>query len=208
MASASPNLPLLKAMWTAIQGIGGEKRGRSYADVGMSFHPCGPYKMVFKDGLQVASVPTVSDRKYLRSELLAGIAKEARIVVAQIDAVLRRELNVPDQHDLVIDFDRNLRLIRTDGCNSFPITIERLAKSGDGASIRAELRFFLDAPRACLFIEACSTASGRSVDLLATASNRERHPRAGTYGELASKIATTFNVCLTGRWQVAAASAA
>jgi hypothetical protein len=61
------------------------------------------------------------------------------------------------------------------------------------ATLRVEMRVFLDAPRACLFAIVTHEATRQHIDLLAEAPKRMRVPRADNYAELAQRMCETIN---------------
>jgi hypothetical protein len=94
---------------------------------------------------------------------------------------------------VVIELQECLRLLRRRGNRSLSILIEPEGCAALDVCVRAEMRVFLDSPRACLFASAADAAASDAVDLLEDASKRARTPRAANYAELAVLMCATLN---------------
>jgi len=194
MLQTAPNIAYLKAAWAAFAGISGANARQSYEAAGLSFTRINHSTLVRKNEVQVSTMPIRYTRHELRVGFLGRIENEVRKAAFELDAVFYRDLLLPEGHRLVIELEECLRLLRRRGNRSLSILIEPDGDAAPGFSLRAEMRVFLDAPRACLFASVAD-ADGR-LDLLQDACKRERMPRAASYAELAAQISATLNQAL------------
>jgi hypothetical protein len=197
MLQSAPNIAYLKAAWAAFAGISGTNATQSYEAAGLSFTRINHSTLVRKNDIQVSTMPVHYTRHELRAGFLGRIENEVRKAVAEMEAVLLRDLGIPYGHRLVIELDECLRLLRRRGHRSLTI----LVKPVDGESLDTvatiEMRVFLDSPRACLFACLSDAQDTKRVDVLTHAPKRARVPRAATYAELARQMAATLNGALS-----------
>jgi hypothetical protein len=186
MISTRPNLPYLKAAWAAHASISAENCKQSYDDAGISFELVNHSWIVRKNNTLVSTMPLRYTRHELRMGFLGRIEMEARKAATEMEGGLLRDLDLPEEHTMVVELEQCMRHLRSRGSRALTIRVGPTALTAR-ASICAEILVFLDAPRACLY------AHRGSTDLLASASKRQRHPRAGTYAELAREVAATIN---------------
>ncbi|GLQ52605.1 hypothetical protein ACFFJT_14555 [Dyella flava] len=187
MISTRPNLTYLKAAWAAHAGISAENCKQSYDDAGITFERVNHSWIVRKDNTLVSTMPLRYTRHELRMGFLGRIEMEARKAAAEMEGGLLRDLNLPEDHGMIVELEEAMRHLRRRGSRALTILVGPSVLTATAEQVYAEIRVFLDAPRACLY------AHRRGADLLANASKRQRHPRAGTYGELASQVAATIN---------------
>ncbi|WP_114239326.1 hypothetical protein [Dyella sp. C9] len=197
MLNSAPNIGYLKAAWAAFEGISGVNAKQSYEDAGLIFTRINHSTLVRKGDVQVSTMPVHYTRHQLRTGFLGRIENEVRKAVAQMEPILEHQLHVPEGHELVVELEECLRLLRRMGNRSLRI----LVRPHDGveldAILCAEMRVFLDSPRACLYVALIDACSRQQFDLLADAPKRSRVLRSNSYGELAGKMATTINAALT-----------
>lgn len=196
MLHSSPNIAYLKAAWAAFAGISGANAKQSYEAAGLSFTRINHSTLVRKDNIQLSTMPVHYTRHELREGFLGRIENEVRKVVAEMEPVLLRGLQLPEGHQLVIELEECLRQLRRKGNRSLSILVQPDPNAELDATVHMEMRVFLDSPRACLFIALADMTSRHQFDLLAAAPKRVRTPRAGTYGELAGQMAATVNAAL------------
>lgn len=185
MLQAAPNIAYLKAAWAAFGGISGANAKQSYEAAGLSFTRINHSTLVRRNDVQISTMPIHYTRHELRVGFLGRIENEVRKAVAEIEAVLWRELELPEGHHLVVELEDCLRLLRRRGHRSLSIMVQ--ADGSTATCVRAEMRVFLDSPRACLY------ANDDAGDLLEDLSKRARMPRAHNYGELALQMSATLN---------------
>ncbi|GLQ47920.1 hypothetical protein GCM10007862_29710 [Dyella lipolytica] len=190
MISTRPNLAYLKAAWAAHASISAENCKQSYEEAGISFERVNHSWIVRKDDTQVSTMPLRYTRQDLRMGFLGRIEMEARKAAADIEAVLLRDLDLPDDHTISVELEQSMRQLRRNGSRALIILIGPAMLTDTPEQIYVEMHAFLDAPRACLY------ARRGTEDLLANASKRERHPRATTYIELAQMVAATLNTAM------------
>jgi hypothetical protein len=191
--STRPNLIYLKAAWAAHASISAENCRQSYEDAGISFERINHSWIVRKNGAQVSTMPLRYTRQELRMGFLGRIEMEARKAVHEMETILWHELELPDGHAVVVELEDGMRRLRRNGHRAVKIFIGPSVTIADSfPQFFAEIHVFLDAPRACLFVHQRHGKSHAAVDLLANAPKRKHHPRASTYAELASLIATTI----------------
>lgn len=193
MLQTAPNIPYLKAAWAAFAGISGANAKQSYEAAGLSFTRINHSTLVRKNQVQVSTMPVHYTRHELRVGFLGRIENEVRKAVAEMEAVFYGELNLPDGHQLVIELEECLRMLRRRGNRSLSILIEPDGPAPLAACVRVEIRVFLDAPRACVFASGADASTPGWIDLLADAPKRARTPRAERYAELARLVSTTLN---------------
>lgn len=193
MLQTAPNIPYLKAAWAAFAGISGANAKQSYEAAGLSFTRINHSTLVRKNDMQVSTMPIHYSRHELRVGFLGRIENEVRKAVHEMETVFWRELCLPEGHQVVIELEECLRMLRRRGHRSLSIVIKPDGHGLAELSVRAEMRVFLDSPRACVFASAIGAGSDSWVDLLEDASKRERMPRAKTYAELASRLCATLN---------------
>ncbi|WP_430388875.1 hypothetical protein [Dyella sp. 20L07] len=196
MLYSAPNIIYLKAAWAAFAGISGANAKQSYEAAGLSFTRINHSTLVRKNEIQVSTMPVRYTRQDLRVGFLGRIENEVRKAVALMEPILQSELCIPEGHQLVIELEECLRLLRRKGNRSLSILIEPYTPDLD-ATVRVEMRVFLDSPRACLFVCLADASLHHQFDLLATAPKRARVPRAEGYAELAKQMAETVNAALT-----------
>ena len=196
MLHSAPNIAYLKAAWAAFAGISGANAKQSYEAAGLSFTRINHSTLVRKDNVQVSTMPVHYTRHELRAGFLGRIENEVRKIVAEMEPILLRDLQLPEGRRLVIELDECLRQLRRKGNRSLSILVEPDPTAELDATVRTEMRVFLDAPRACLFICLADVASRHQFDLLTAAPKRVRMPRASSYAELASQMAGTVNAAL------------
>lgn len=193
MLQTTPNIAYLKAAWAAFAGISGSNAGQSYEAAGLSFTRINHSTVVRKNDVQVSTMPLYYTRHELRVGFLGRIENEVRKAVDEIDAVLYRDLCLPEGHQLVIELEECLRMLRRRGHRSLSIRIQPDGSAALEACALVEMRIFLDSPRACLFASAADATTNGFVDLLEDAPKRARMPRAAGYGELAAQMSVTLN---------------
>lgn len=194
MISTRPNLAYLKAAWAAHAGISAENCKQSYEEAGISFERVNHSWIVHKNETQVSTMPLRYTRQELRMGFLGRIEMEARKAVAEIEAVLLRDLDLPEGHTLIVELEESMRHLRRNGSRALAIFILPTAEASE--RIGVEIQVFLDAPRACLYAHYVTGEGYSGPDLLDGCTKRERHPRAATYTELAQRIAQTLNRAL------------
>jgi hypothetical protein len=192
MISTRPNLAYLKAAWAAHASISAENCRQSYEEAGISFERVNHSWIVRKNDTQVSTMPLRYTRQELRMGFLGRIEMEARKAAADIEAVLLRDLDLPDDHTISVELEPSMRQLRRNGSRALIILIGPAAPTDIPGQVYIEMHAFLDAPRACLY------ARRDAQNLLANASKRERHPRAATYAELAQMVAATLNTAMNG----------
>lgn len=190
MISTRPNLAYLKTAWAAHASISAENCHQSYEDAGITFEQFNHSWIVRKNDTQVSTMPLRYTRQELRMGFLGRIEMEARKAAAEIDAVLFRYLELPDDHTIIVELEESMRHLRRHGNRALTILVGPSVLADAPEQVFIEMRVFLDAPRACLY------AHRDGTDLLANLSKRERHPRAGTYAELAKLVASTLNTAI------------
>ncbi|RDS82816.1 hypothetical protein DWU98_06610 [Dyella monticola] len=196
MISARPNLAYLKAAWAAHAGISAENCRQTYEEAGISFERVNHSWIVRKDDTQVSTMPLRYTRQELRLGFLGRIEMEARKAAAEIEGVLLRDLDVPEDHVLIVELEESMRHLRRKGSRALAIFIAPTASADLSSRACVQLQVFLDAPRACLFAHRLDAEGYAGTDLLAGCSKRERHPRATTYVELGQHIVATLNTAL------------
>ena len=194
MISTRPNLAYLKAAWAAHASISAEHCKRSYEEAGISFERVNHSWIVRKNQTQVSTMPLRYTRQELRMGFLGRIEMEARKAAAEIEAVLLRDLDVPEGHTLIVELEESMRHLRRNGNRALAIFILPTAEASE--RIGVEIQAFLDAPRACLYAHHMTGEGHVGTDLLDGCAKRDRHPRATTYTELAQRIAHTLNSVL------------
>jgi hypothetical protein len=197
MLQTAPNIAYLKAAWAAFAGISGANAKQSYEAAGLSFTRINHSTLVRKNDLQVSTMPVRYTRHELRTGFLGRIENEVRKAVAEIEAVLLRDLHIPYGHQLVIELDECLRLLRRRGDRSLTILVKPSEAEPLETTAQIEMRVFLDSPRACLFAYLSDALGTKRVDVLTHAAKRARVPRAVTYAELARQMVTTLNAALS-----------
>jgi hypothetical protein len=197
MLQTAPNIAYLKAAWAALGGISGANAKQSYEAAGLSFTRINHSTLVRKNDIQVSTMPVRYTRQELRVGFLGRIENEVRKMVAQMEPILLRDLILPEGYQLVIELEECLRLLRRKGNRSLSILVIPNDAAALAATLRVEMRVFLDSPRACLFASVTHSSMRHHVDLLATAPKRVRVPRASSYAELAEQMAMTLNAALT-----------
>ncbi|RUL74550.1 hypothetical protein [Dyella choica] len=196
MIGTRPNLAYLKAAWAAHAGISAQNCHQSYEEAGISFERVNHSCIVRKDDMQVSTMPLRHTRQELRMGFLGRIELEARKAAGEIEAVLMRDLALPEGHLLMVEMEESMRHLRRRGSRALAIFIAPTAAADISSRFGVEIQAFLDAPRACLYAHALNGDGYAAVDLLADCGKRERHPRAATYGELAQRIVATLNAAL------------
>lgn len=191
MLQTAPNIAYLKAAWAAFAGISGANAKQSYEAAGLSFTRINHSTLVRKNDVQVSTMPIHYTRHDLRVGFLGRIENEVRKAAFELDAVLYRDLELPEGHRVVIELEECLRLLRRRGNRSLSIVIEPDGSAPLEAAVRVEIRVFLDAPRACMY--ACAADASGQFDLLEDAPKRVRMPRAADYAELAQQMSATLN---------------
>jgi hypothetical protein len=187
MISTSPNLTYLKAAWAAHASISAENCKQSYDEAGITFERVNHSWIVRKNNTQVSTMPLRYTRHELRMGFLGRIEMEARKAAAEIEGGLLRDLVLPENHTMIAELEQSMRHLRRRGNRALTVLIGPSVMTPSPTQMYAEILVFLDAPRACLYVHRSGT------DLLANASKRQRHPRAGTYSELARQVAATIN---------------
>jgi hypothetical protein len=193
MLQSAPNIAYLKAAWSAFAGISGANARQSYEAAGLHFTRINHSTLVRKDDVQVSTMPIHYTRHELRAGFLGRIENEVRKAVNEMEAVFWRDLCVPEGHELVIELEECLRMLRRRGHRSLSILIQPERGATPDVSVRVEMRVFLDSPRACLFASASDVTTHGDVDLLEEAPKRSRTPRAADYSALAAQISATLN---------------
>lgn len=196
MISARPNLAYLKAAWAAHAGISAENCRQTYEEAGISFERVNHSWIVRKDDTQVSTMPLRYTRQELRMGFLGRIEMEARKAAAEIEGVLLRDLDIPDDHVLVVKLEESMRHLRRKGSRALAIFIIPTGSADPSSRACVQIQAFLDAPRACLFAHRLDAEGYAGADLLAGCSKRERHPRASSYVELGQHMVTTLNTAL------------
>lgn len=195
MISTRPNLAYLKAAWAAHASISAENCRQGYDEAGISFERVNHSWIVRKNNTQVSTMPL----RYTRQDLLMGflgrIEMEARKAANEVEAVLLRDLELPEDHFMVMELEKSMRHLRRNGSRALKIFIAPREHAESLSQIHGEMHVFLDAPRACLFLTQV-TSHGTTVDMLAGVANRKRHPRAATYVELAALIVSTIDAAM------------
>jgi hypothetical protein len=191
MLQTAPNIAYLKAAWAAFAGISGANAKQSYEAAGLSFTRINHSTLVRKGDVQVSTMPIHYTRHELRVGFLGRIENEVRKAAFELDAVLYRDLELPEGHRVVIELEECLRLLRRRGNRSLSILIEPDGPAPLDAAVRVEMRVFLDAPRACVY--ACAADASGPFDLLEDAPKRVRMPRAANYAELAQQMSAALN---------------
>ncbi|GLQ95756.1 hypothetical protein [Dyella mobilis] len=187
MISTRPNLAYLKAAWAAHASISAEHCRQSYDEAGIRFERVNHSWIVRKNDTQVSTMPLHYTRQDLRMGFLGRIEMEARKAVAEVEGNLLRYLMLPESYTMIVELEESMRHLRRRGHRAVTILIGPSAMDGEMPPIYVEVQLFLDAPRACVY------AHCEGEDLLEQAPKRHRHPRAGTYAELARLIAETVN---------------
>jgi hypothetical protein len=186
MISTRPNLAYLKAAWAAHASISAEHCKQSYDDAGIHFERVNHSWIVRKNNTQVSTMPLRYTRQDLRMGFLGRIEMEARKAALEIEGSLLRDLALPESYTMIVELEEAMRGLRRRGSRALKILLGPSAPY-TSTLMSAEILVFLDAPRACLY------AQQHGTDLLASASKRQRHPRAATYAELGWQIAETIN---------------
>lgn len=195
--STRPNLAYLKAAWAAHASISAENCRQSYDDAGISFERINHSWIVRKNGTQVSTMPLRYTRQELRMGFLGRIEMEARKAVHEMETILWHELELPEEHAIVVELEDGMRRLRRNGHRAVNIFMgPPVALADSFPQFFAEIHVFLDAPRACLFVHQRNGKNQTAIDLLANASKRKRHPRAASYAELAKLIATTIQAAV------------
>ena len=193
MLHTAPNIAYLKAAWAAFAGISGANARQSYEAAGLSFTRINHSTLVRKNHVQVSTMPVHYTRHELRVGFLGRIENEVRKAVAEMEAVFWRDLRLPEGHQVVIELEECLRMLRRRGNRSLSILIQPIDAATADPRVNVEMHVFLDSPRACLFAHMADAALPGSVDLLEEAPKRARLPRAASYAELASQMSATLN---------------
>lgn len=194
MISSRPNLAYLKAAWAAHASISAENCRQSYDDAGISFERVNHSWIVRKSGTQVSTMPLRYTRQELRMGFLGRIEMEARKAAREMETILLHNLDLPEDHSLIVELEEAMRHLHRNGARSMKIFVgPSVLAASSFPQLYAEIHVFLDAPRACLFIHERSSAEEAVVDLLANAEKRKRHPRAASYAELAQIIVATIH---------------
>jgi hypothetical protein len=196
MISTRPNIPYLKAAWAAHASISAANCRQTYEEAGITFERVNHSWIVRKDDTQVSTMPLRYTRQELRMGFLGRIEMEARKAAAEMEAVLLRDLVLPDDHTIIVEVEESMRKLRRHGSRALSILIGPSVLASIPGQVYAEIHAFLDAPRACVFAHRADAQGGEPSDLLGDASKRERHPRAVTYAELAALIAETLNAAI------------
>lgn len=199
MISTRPNLPYLKAAWAAHASISAENCKQSYDEAGISFERVNHSWIVRKNNTQVSTMPLRYTRQDLRMGFLGRIEMEARKAASELEGGLLRDLVLPENHTMMMELEQSMRDLRRRGHRSLTILIGP-ATPTSSAPVYAEIQVFLDAPRACLYAHHNGTD-----DLLASATKRQRHPRASSYAELAQQVTATLNDAFSGMFLAEAA---
>ncbi|WP_445146567.1 hypothetical protein [Dyella sp. Tek66A03] len=200
MLPSAPNIAYLKAAWAAFAGISGNNAKQSYEEAGLSFTRINHSTLVRKNDVQVSTMPVRYTRQDLRTGFLGRIENEVRKIVAEMESVFFRDLQLPEGHCLVIELEECLRQLRRKGNRSLSIMIQPDEAEGVSATALIEMRVFLDSPRACVFACLSDADNSHRIDLLGGAPKRARVPRAEGYAELARHIVATINEALTGAY--------
>lgn len=198
MIGARPNLAYLKAAWAAHASISAENCRQGYDEAGISFERVNHSCIVRKNGTQVSTMPLRHTRQELRMGFLGRIEMEARKAAAEIEAVLLRDLILPDNHMLIVELEESMRHLRRRGHRALAMFIAPAAGADPSRRVGIEIQLFLDAPRACLYAHILNADGSAGPDLLANCAKRDRHPRAATYGELGQRIVATLHGALAG----------
>lgn len=196
MISTQPNLVYLKAAWAAHASISAENCRQTYEEAGISFERVNHSWIVRKNDTQVSTMPLRYTRQDLRMGFLGRIEMEARKAAAEIESILLRDLDLPEEHTLVVELEESMRHLRRRGHRVLAMFITPTAAANLSARVGVEIQVFLDAPRACLYAHRIDAEGYIGADLLAECSKRERHPRSTTYAELGQRIVATLNAAL------------
>jgi len=185
---AGIDLTRLAATWKAVEAISGENLRRSYEKSGITVCRTSGAVVVAHRGVPVAAMTARFSRRELFDQMIHWLRDQgARIAQTLLEAW--GDLPIPPGHELVADIPSELRWIQVIRSNKVSVSVRPLrVRAADQARVHAELRVFLDEPRAILFIDREGGSAGR-VDLL---EGEERHVRAATYQELAQLIAQQF----------------
>jgi len=202
MLQSAPNLDYLKAAWSALASISGRNASQSYEACGLSLQRINHSTIVHKGAVQVATMPLRYTRGELRVGFLGRIENEVRKAVAELETVLIHTLDLPERHQFVVELEESMRALRRAGSRLLSMYVVPESDADPATAMAAEMRIFLDAPRACLFVYRLGT---ERTDLLADAPKRTRMPRAGSYGELAKRMADTVNAAIRGEFTAPAA---
>ena len=200
MLQSAPNIAYLKATWAAFAGISGHNAKQSYEAAGLSFTRINHSTLVRKNDVQVSTMPVRYTRQDLRTGFLGRIENEVRKIVAEMESVFFRDLQLPEGHQLVVELEECLRQLRRKGNRSLSIMIRPNETEGAGVAVLIEMRVFLDSPRACMFACLSDASHRHQIDLLGGAPKRARMPRADDYAGLARQMADTINEALTGAY--------
>jgi hypothetical protein len=187
MISSRPNLAYLKAAWAAHASISAENCRQSYDEAGIRFERVNHSWIVRKNETQVSTMPLRYTRQDLRMGFLGRIEMEARKAAAEMEGGLLRDLILPENYTMIVELEQSMRHLRRRGHRALSILIGPTPSGSMSMQAEVEILVFLDAPRACLF------AYHDGVDMLADRPKKQRHPRAGSYAELAQRLATTIN---------------
>ncbi|MEY2161377.1 hypothetical protein [Rhodanobacter sp. FW106-PBR-LB-2-11] len=187
-AGAGIDLTRLAATWKAVEAISGENLRRSYERSGITLCHASGAVVVAHRGVPVATMTGRFSRRELFEQMIRWLHDQgARIGQTLLEAW--EHLPIPPGHELVADIPSELRWLLAIRSNKVSVSVRPLrVRAADQARVHAELRVFLDEPRAILFIDREGGSAGR-VDLL---EGKERHVRAATYQELALLIAQQF----------------
>jgi hypothetical protein len=196
MISTRPNIPYLKAAWAAHASISAANCRQSYEEAGITFERINHSWIVRKDDTQVSTMPLRYTRQDLRMGFLGRIEMEARKAASEMEAILFHDLELPDDHAIIVEVEESMRMLRRHGSRALTILIGPSKLASAPGQIYAEVRAFLDAPRACVFAHRADVEGSEPTDLLTDTSKRERHPRAATYADLARRIAATLNAAI------------
>src|SRR5215469_15539951 len=177
MISTRPNIPYLKAAWAAHASISASNCRQTYEEAGITFERVNHSWIVRKDDTQVSTMPLQYTRQDLRMGFLGRIEMEARKAAAEMETVLFHDLALPDDHTFIVEVEASMRQLRRQGSRALTILIGPAVLENEPGQIFAEIRTFLDSPRACIFAHRSGTEGTEPTDLLAHASKRERHPR-------------------------------
>lgn len=198
MLQSAPNIAYLKATWAAFAGISGHNAKQSYEAAGLTFTRINHSTLVRKNDVQVSTMPVRYTRQDLRTGFLGRIENEVRKIVAEMESLFFRDLQLPEGHHLAIELEECLRQLRRKGNRSLSIMIR--PDEAEDVAVLIEMRVFLDSPRACMFACLSDASHRHQIDLLGGAPKRARVPRADDYAELARQMAETINEALTGAY--------
>lgn len=196
MISTRPNLAYLKAAWAAHAGISAENCKQSYDEAGISFERINHSWIVRKNDTQVSTMPLRYTRQELRMGFLGRIEMEARKAAAEIEGVLLHDLELPEEHVLVVELEETMRHLRRKGHRALAMFIAPTEAADPSQRFCVEVQVFLDAPRACVYAHRIHPNGFVGTDLLDEHSKRERYPRAATYAELGQRIVATIHGAL------------